>query len=78
MPMPGTGSRPTARATACCRIASRNGLAKSGSDAIVASHGGVSRVLRGLILQLPFADIPLLEVPQDKVLVLSAGSARWL
>jgi broad specificity phosphatase PhoE len=47
-------------------------------DTIVASHGGVSRVLRGLILQLPFADIPLLEVPQDKVLVLSAGSARWL
>jgi broad specificity phosphatase PhoE len=47
-------------------------------DTIVASHGGVSRVLRGLILQLPFADIPLLEVPQDKVLALSAGSARWL
>ena len=47
-------------------------------DTVVASHGGVSRVLRGLILQLPFADIPLLEVPQDKVLVLSAGSARWL
>lgn len=47
-------------------------------DAVVASHGGVSRVLRGLILRLPSAEIPFLEVPQDKVLVLSAGSARWL
>lgn len=47
-------------------------------DAVVASHGGVSRVLRGLILQLPSAEIPFLEVPQDKVLVLSTGSARWL
>ena len=47
-------------------------------DAVVASHGGVSRVLRGLILHLPGAEIPFLEVPQDKILVLSTGSARWL
>jgi probable phosphoglycerate mutase len=47
-------------------------------DTIVASHGGVSRVLRGLILKLASAEIPQLEVPQDRVLVLSAGSARWL
>ncbi len=47
-------------------------------DLVVASHGGVSRVLRGLILQLPSAEIPFLEVPQDKILVLSTGSARWL
>lgn len=47
-------------------------------DTIVASHGGVSRVLRGLILQLTGSDVPFLEVPQDKVLVLSAGSASWL
>jgi probable phosphoglycerate mutase len=46
-------------------------------DAVVASHGGVSRVLRGLVLQLPSVDIPLLEVPQDKVLIMSAGKARW-
>jgi broad specificity phosphatase PhoE len=47
-------------------------------DTIVASHGGVSRVLRGLILRLASPEIPLLDVPQDRVLVLSAGSARWL
>ena len=53
-------------------------LAEIRRDAVVASHGGVSRVLRGLILQLPSAEIPFLEVPQDKVLVLSSGSAHWL
>lgn len=53
-------------------------LAEIRRDAVVASHGGVSRVLRGLILQLPSAEIPFLEVPQDKILVLSSGSARWL
>ena len=47
-------------------------------DSVVASHGGVSRVLRGLLLQLADVEIPFLDVPQDKVLVLSAGSARWL
>ena len=47
-------------------------------DAVVASHGGVSRVLRGLILQLPGSQVTALEVPQDKVLVLTAGNARWL
>ena len=47
-------------------------------DAVVASHGGVSRALRGLVLQLASADIPRLDVPQDKVLVVTAGSIRWM
>ena len=47
-------------------------------DAIVAAHGGVMRVLRGLLLRLEPAEIFLLDVPQDKVLVFGAGSARWL
>jgi broad specificity phosphatase PhoE len=47
-------------------------------DTVVASHGGVSRVLRGLLLQLPYADIPQLEVPQDRILVLKAGTSGWL
>ena len=53
-------------------------LAEIARDTVVASHGGVSRVLRGLALQLQGAEIPHLEVPQDKVLVVSAGSIRWL
>ena len=47
-------------------------------DAVVASHGGVSKALRGLVLQLASAQIPHLDVPQDKVLLVTAGSVRWL
>jgi broad specificity phosphatase PhoE len=43
----------------------------------VVSHGGVSRALRGLVLKLQGADIPLLEVPQDKVLLIRDGTASW-
>jgi probable phosphoglycerate mutase len=53
-------------------------LAGVGRDAVVASHGGVSRVLRGLILRLPPSEIFALEVPQDKVLLVRAGGIEWL
>lgn len=46
-------------------------------DAVVASHGAVSRTLRGLVLGLDGPDVTELEVPQDKVLVLEAGRMRW-
>jgi broad specificity phosphatase PhoE len=49
-----------------------------GRDAVVVSHGGVSRALRGLVLPLERAQIPFLAVPQDKVLVLEAGTIGWL
>jgi broad specificity phosphatase PhoE len=47
-------------------------------DAVVAAHGGVMRVLRGLSLALEPVEIFRLDVPQDKVLVIAAGSTRWL
>lgn len=47
-------------------------------DAVVVSHGGVSRVLRGLVLRLGGHEIARLEVPQDKVLLVTAGAVRWL
>jgi probable phosphoglycerate mutase len=47
-------------------------------DVVVAAHGGVMRVLRGLTQGLQPAEIFRLDVPQDKVLVLAAGSIRWL
>jgi probable phosphoglycerate mutase len=52
-------------------------LAETRSDAVVVAHGGVSRVLRGLVLKLAGAEISRLEVPQDKVLLVQAGSMRW-
>ena len=53
-------------------------LAEVRRDAVVVSHGGVSRVLRGLVLQLGGNEVTRLEVPQDKVLLVTAGAARWL
>jgi probable phosphoglycerate mutase len=47
-------------------------------DTVVVSHGGVSRVLRGHILDLERKSVPLLEVPQDRVLILRDGRIDWL
>jgi broad specificity phosphatase PhoE len=47
-------------------------------DTVVAAHGGVMRVLRGLSMRLQPAEIFLLDVPQDKVLIVEAGHTSWL
>lgn len=47
-------------------------------DTVVVAHGGVMRVLRGHWLGLPPVETVKLEVPQDKVLVLTAGREEWL
>lgn len=47
-------------------------------DAVVVAHGGIMRVLRGLIERLEPAEILALPVPQNKVLVVEAGGTRWL
>ncbi len=46
-------------------------------SAVVVSHGGVSRALRGHLLGLDPREIPDLSVPQDKVLVLRKGQMEW-
>jgi|SRR5581483_5893266 len=53
-------------------------LATVERDTVVAAHGGVMRVLRGLTSRLQPAQIFALDVPQDKVLVVEAGRTRWL
>lgn len=47
-------------------------------DTVAITHGGVSRVARGAVLKLDTADIPTLEVPQDRVLVLRDATMRWI
>ena len=47
-------------------------------DAVVASHGGVSRTLRGHVLGLDLATVPLLDMPQDRVLILRRGAMEWI
>jgi len=48
------------------------------TDTVVVAHGGVSRILRQRVLGIDPREVPYLEVPQDKVLVLRAGRAEWL
>ena len=45
---------------------------------IVVSHGGVSRVLRGILADLPPARTLLLDVPQDRVMVITGRHFEWL
>ncbi|MGF1649841.1 MAG: histidine phosphatase family protein [Hyphomicrobiaceae bacterium] len=53
-------------------------LATIDRDHVVVSHGGVSRVIRGLFLDLAEDEIPNLEVPQDRIMVIERGSLVWL
>lgn len=45
---------------------------------IVVSHGGISRVLRGLLFDVPESVLPDLLVPQDQFLVCENGCGAWL
>ncbi|CAN1724556.1 phosphoglycerate mutase (2,3-diphosphoglycerate-dependent) [Hyphomicrobium sp. 1Nfss2.1] len=47
-------------------------------DAVVAAHGGISRVLRGHLYGIEPSLIPELEVPQDRILVLRRAGMEWL
>ena len=54
-------------------------LAEVRQPTIVAAHGGVSRVLRGLVLgNLSGRQITGLEVPQDQVLSIEGGRLSWI
>ena len=46
-------------------------------DTVAISHGGVSRVARGAVLGLNTRDVPILEVPQDRILILRDGLMSW-
>jgi len=48
------------------------------TDTVVVAHGGVLRVLAGLITGVPATDVPVLEVPQDRFCVFSRGTGSWL
>ena len=48
------------------------------TDCVVASHGAVSRVLRGLVVAMDVHELAELAVPQDKVMIVRAGTIDWL
>lgn len=47
-------------------------------DTVVATHGGISRTLRGLLRGIDMNGILELEVPQDRILKISRKSMEWL
>lgn len=53
-------------------------LAAVQRDTVAVTHGGVMRTLRGRLLACAPAEIPRLEVPQDRVLLLQTGAMSWL
>lgn len=51
------------------------GLAR---DTVAVSHGAVGRVVEGRLRNVDPREVPMLEAPQDRVLIYSAGRAEWL
>ncbi|MEM6381168.1 MAG: histidine phosphatase family protein [Pseudomonadota bacterium] len=45
---------------------------------LAVSHGGVMRAVRGLLFDLPSAEIPQLDTPQDRVFVYEDGQGMWV
>ena len=76
-PMPGTGSPRRRKLGACCRTRVASWLAEFEQRHVVVAHGGVSRVLRGLVLGSRQRDSAL-TCRRTRCWWSSAGSVRWL
>ena len=55
----------------------RNGWRASINPPIVVAHGGISRIVRGLVFELPKREIVQLKVPQDRFFRISDGGLDW-
>ncbi|MFM9939148.1 MAG: histidine phosphatase family protein [Hyphomicrobiaceae bacterium] len=53
-------------------------LAQVERETVVAAHGAVSRALRSLVIEMPKDRVANLEVPQDRIMIVRAGSIDWL
>ncbi|MGH2340719.1 histidine phosphatase family protein [Segnochrobactraceae bacterium EtOH-i3] len=49
-----------------------------GRDSVVVAHGGILRVLHGLLAGVPAAELPLMEVPQDRLCRFAGGRVDWI
>ena len=52
-------------------------LASLDQPAIVVAHGGISRIVRGLVFDLPKREIVQLKVPQDRFFRIANGGLDW-
>jgi len=47
-------------------------------DTVLVAHAGVLRSCLALLTEVPDAEVPLLEIPQDQVLVIRGGKFAWM
>jgi probable phosphoglycerate mutase len=47
-------------------------------DTVLVAHAGVLRSCLALLTEVPDAEVPLLEIPQDQVLVIRGGRYAWM
>jgi broad specificity phosphatase PhoE len=45
---------------------------------VAVTHGGVTRVARGCLLDIDTHLVPTLDVPQDRILVIEGTTMRWI
>ncbi|MEL7049036.1 MAG: histidine phosphatase family protein, partial [Pseudomonadota bacterium] len=53
-------------------------IKEQSGNTVIASHGGISRALRGYFLNVDMNSFLELEVPQDRVLKISTDGMVWL
>jgi len=47
-------------------------------DTICVAHGGITRVTRGMLEDIPGHEIPIAMIPQDRIYVWREGRAEWI
>jgi len=47
-------------------------------DTICVAHGGITRVVRGMLEGIPPAEIPIANIPQDRIYIWRDGKAEWI
>ncbi|MCT8970258.1 histidine phosphatase family protein [Microbaculum marinisediminis] len=47
-------------------------------DTVCVAHGGITRVVRGMLEGIPSTEIPVTLIPQDKIYVWRDGRAEWI
>jgi probable phosphoglycerate mutase len=68
---------PRGESYAMLSVRIRHWLESVERDTVAVSHGAVSRVIRGLLEGLRSEEIPLLDAPQDRFLVVRPDRAEW-
>jgi probable phosphoglycerate mutase len=47
-------------------------------DTVCVAHGGITRVVRGMLEGIPESEVPVLSIPQDRIYVWRDGRAEWV